>query len=209
MNEKKNLYPVYLDLEGVSCLIVGGGTVAGRKIGPLTKSGAKVTVVSPDAGEKVSEAAENGKIDWQKREYRDGEAGEYLLVIAATGNSRVNQKVGLDGHQASRLVNVVDDPALCNFIVPSTLKRGELQIALSTSGACPALAKKLRTDMEKNYPESYGELLELLRNFRNRLIETVETEPARKQALEKVVYSEELEQFIAGDKEPFLELLKQ
>lgn len=205
---KKNLYPAYLDLEGVSCLVVGGGVVAIRKIGPLLESGAKVTVVSPEAVEKIAEMAKAGKLDWLKRGYEIGEAAEYMLVVAATGNKDVNRKVGLDGLKAGRLMNVVDNPAMCNFIVPSTVKRGELHLALSTSGACPALTKKLRKKLENEYPETYGELLERLRDFRNRLLETVETEAERKQALEKVVYSEELERFIAGDRDPLLELLK-
>lgn len=206
--EKKNLYPAYLDLEGINCLVVGGGAVAARKIGTLMECGAKVTVVSPEVGEKVAEAAESGKLDWKKRDYVEGEAAEYMLIIAATGNSEVNREAGLDGLKAGRLVNVVDNPPMCNFVVPSTVRRGELKIAVSTAGACPALTKKLRKKLENDYPETYAELLERLREFRDRLLETVETEAERKQSLERVVYSEELERFIAGDKEPFLELLK-
>lgn len=204
----KNLYPAFLDLGGRKCLVVGGGAVAERKINTLVEAGADVAVVAPEARDEIKAFAESGTIKLELREYRSGEAADYALVVAATGAREVNEQAGRDAMQAGRLVNVVDAPELCNFIVPSVLKRGDLRVAFSTSGACPALAKKMRRDLEAMFPESYGDMLVALREFRLRLISELDTEAERKRRLEAVVNSEEMKKYLGGDESPLLELLK-
>jgi len=209
LTEKNDdMYPVILKLEGRKCLLVGGGRVAGRKIEPLLRAGAIVTLVSPEAVDNIRRYSEEGKIDWLKRKYNKGEAAEYFVVVAATSDTELNRLVSNDAISAGRLINAVDMPDLCNFFVPSVIRRGELQVALSTSGACPALARKLREDLEGQFPETYSGLLRRLREFRIELIASVQGEARRKEILEKVVNSHEVRSYLEGDGEPLEELLK-
>ncbi|MFC1474417.1 bifunctional precorrin-2 dehydrogenase/sirohydrochlorin ferrochelatase [bacterium] len=209
MNEtEKNMYAAFLDLKGLECLLVGGGKVAGRKAGLLLEACAAVTVVAPEAGNRISGLAKSGRLKWEKREYLDGEAADYFLIVAATNNRDLNSRVSRDALNAKRLINAVDMPELCNFYVPSLLKRGELRIALSTSGACPALARKLRKDLEDRYPESYARLVAALRSYRERIIAEVPDGAERKQLIERAVYSPEAERFLEGDEGPLKDMLE-
>jgi len=203
------LYPLFLDLSGEACLVVGGGTVAERKVAPLIHSGADVTVVAPRVGDGLRQLAVEGRIRWQERPYHPGEAGDYFLVVAASDDRSVNAQVSREAQRAGRLVNVVDQPDLSNVYAPALLRRGELQIAVSTSGACPALAKKLRDEMADRYPASYQRLLVRLRQFRERLARELPDPSARRTILERVMRSDQLTQFLEGEEAPLEALLKQ
>jgi precorrin-2 dehydrogenase / sirohydrochlorin ferrochelatase len=207
-DEKKPMYPIFLSLEGERCLVVGGGNVAERKIERLLESGARVVVVAKEVTERITALAASGEIALEKRPYAGGEAGGYFLVIAATNDSALNSEVSGDARAAGRLVNVVDVPELCNFYVPSSLRRGDLQIAVSTAGASPSIAKMVREKLEPLFPAAYGQLLRRMREFRAQLIEKVPEESRRMEIYGRVARSPEVEKFIEGDSAPLEALIK-
>ena len=201
------MVPFFIDLSEQACLVVGAGRVAERKIRTLLAAGANVTVIAPAVAASVRELAEAQSLNWHERAYRDGEARGYFLTVAATDNEAVNKWVSRDACEAGRLVNVVDVPGLSNIYASAVVQRGELQIAVSTSGACPALAKRLREEMEDRFPASYGPLLSRLRLFRADLRDTVADPSERKAILDRVVRSDELARFLEGDEAPLEDLL--
>lgn len=156
-------YPVMIDLTDRKCLVVGGGEVGARKARAVREAGARVTVVAPE----VDPALESiDGVEILRREYRPGDVSGAALVFAATGDRSVNMAIADDARAAGIPVNVVDDPELCSFIVPSVVRRGDLLIAVSTSGASPALAKKIRRDIEDRYGPEYGGLVKLMAELR-------------------------------------------
>ena len=156
-------YPVNLCLAGRPVLVVGGGAVAARKVEALVRSGAAVTVVSPTV---VDAIADDPDIDWRPRSYQPGEADSYRLVVTATGSREVNARVARDCDAANVFVNSADDPANCTFTLPSVARRGDLQVAVSTNGRSPALARWLRRRIEREIDSGYTALLELLAQTR-------------------------------------------
>ncbi|MCY4663610.1 MAG: bifunctional precorrin-2 dehydrogenase/sirohydrochlorin ferrochelatase [Acidimicrobiaceae bacterium] len=156
-------YPVNLCLTGQPVLVVGGGPVAARKVAALLRAGAVVTVVAPTT---VDAIAENPKVAWQERTYNRGEAGSYRLVVTATNDPVVNSLVARDCEAAGVFVNSADDPANCTFTLPSVARRGDLQVAVSTNGRSPALARWLRRRIEPEIDSGYTALLELLAQTR-------------------------------------------
>ena len=141
-------YPVYLSLEGKKCVVVGGGEVAWRKVETLLAAGTKVCLVSPEITPGIDELVKAGKLVHIRREYRTGDLEGAFLVIGATDNEDINRQVACDAEKTGILVNIVDVPKLCNFIVPSKVERGDLIISISTGGTSPALAKKIRKQLE-------------------------------------------------------------
>lgn len=201
------MLPLFLDLSEQACLVVGAGRVAERKIGALLAAGASVTVVALDATSRIRELANEDTLNWLERAYRDGDARDYFLTVGATSDESVNERVSRDAREAGRLVNVVDAPDLSTVYMAAVAQRGELQIAVSTSGACPALAKLLRGEMEGRFPESYGPLLGRLRLFRADLRDAIADPAKRKAIIERIVRSDELARFIEGDEAPLEDLL--
>lgn len=157
-----NLYPIYLDLTDRGVLVVGGGKVATRKIQGLAESGASVTVVAPMVCSELEGVASASSVNILRREYRAGDLQGKWLVVAATDDAALNRAVAEDAARARVLCNVVDEPALCSVQVPSVLRRGLLQIAVSTGGASPALARKIRLGLEQVFGEAYEQLLDAL-----------------------------------------------
>lgn len=156
-------YPVNLCLDGQPVLVVGGGPIAARKVEGLLQAGACVTVVAPAA---VGAISENPEILWQRRAYRPGESRSYRLVVTATSDPAVNARVARDCEAANVFVNSADDPANCTFTLPSVVRRGALQVAVSTAGRSPALARWLRKRIEREIDSGYATLLELLAETR-------------------------------------------
>lgn len=165
-------YPVFLDLKGRKCLVVGGGSVAERKALALLAAGAAVSVVSPKATRALQGLARDGKIALEKRPYRTGDARGRFLVVAAAGSSRVNEAAWQDAEAEKALVNVVDDPERCSFIVPSIVDRGSLVIAISTSGKSPYLARLLREELEECIGAEYEAFVEILGAARKKLLKS-------------------------------------
>jgi siroheme synthase-like protein len=155
-------YPVNLVLEGRSCLVVGGGGVARRKAEGLLACGAVVTVVAPEVDPQLAALP----VRVERRPYEEGEAGRYRLVIAATGDPAVNQRVYDDGEAAGVWVNAADDPERCSFTLPSVMRRGPLQVTVSTGGHSPAMAAWLRRRIEAELGAEYEVLLRLLSEIR-------------------------------------------
>jgi len=158
-------YPVNLVVEGRSCLVVGGGAVARRKVEGLLASGASVTVVAPEVDAAVAALP----VRVERRPYRPGEAAGYRLVVAATGDPDVARAVYEDAEAAGVWVNAADDPDHCSFTLPSVARRGDLQVAVSTGGRSPALASWLRRRIEAHLGAEYEVLLRLLSDARTTL----------------------------------------
>lgn len=137
-------YPVYLNLTGKLCVIIGGGYVAEGKIPSLTQSGARIKLVSPTATPNIREADAKGELEWQQREYLAGDLEGAFIAIAATNEPLVNQQIFQEAELSGVMLNAVDDTPRCTFIAPSIVKRGPVTLAISTGGVSPALARKLR-----------------------------------------------------------------
>jgi precorrin-2 dehydrogenase/sirohydrochlorin ferrochelatase len=141
-------YPVFLNLQGRACIVVGGGIIAERKVRYLLECGGKVTVVSPAVTAEVEALAQQGLLVWEPRRYREGDLSGAFLGVAGTDDTSVNQEVAAEANREKVLLNVVDVPELCDFIAPAVVERGPVTVAISTSGTSPALARRLREEME-------------------------------------------------------------
>lgn len=162
-------YPVYLNLKGRRCVVVGGGTIAQDKIIKLLESGAVVSVVSPDATPVIQSLANEGRLEWTPREYRPGDLYGAFLGIAATNRRDVNRCIFEEAEEHGILLNVVDDPVLCSFIAPAIVKRGQVTMAISTGGASPALARKLRESLEDSPALQWADLAPVLSRVRREI----------------------------------------
>ena len=156
-------YAVNLDLEGRPVLVVGGGPVAARKVNGLLRAGASVTVVAPKA---VADIADDPDVRWFERGYQRGEIASYRLGVTATDDATVNALVAADGDAAGIFVNSADDPANCSFTLPAVARHGDLQVAISTNGRSPGLARWLRRRYERELSGGYDQLLDLLAETR-------------------------------------------
>lgn len=159
-------YPVFLNIKNRKCVVVGGGVVACRKVRALREHQAEVVVISPELGPDLEKMAQRHEIQTIRRPYRAGDLAGAFLVIAATGDAGINHAVSGEAGGAGIPLNVVDDPEASSFIVPSLLSRGELAIAVSTSGKSPALARKIRTYLEKQLGEEYAVLVGIIEEAR-------------------------------------------
>jgi precorrin-2 dehydrogenase/sirohydrochlorin ferrochelatase len=183
-------YPAYLDLRERPCLVIGGGAVAERKALALLEAGASVTIISPALTPKLHELSESGKITHLQKQYEEKDLIGEFLVIAATDSAEVNILVASACRKKHVLVNVATPPEESTFIVPSVVERGDLLIAISTSGASPALARKIRQDIEQRYGAEYELFLEKLSAIRQRVLEEIPDENRRRQAFQAIVDSD-------------------
>ncbi len=159
-------YPVFLDLKGRLCVIIGGGQVAERKINPLLECGAQVTIISPQVTSSIQQWSNEGRLVWKARHYTQGDLEGVYLAIAATDEFQVNEAITREAAVEKVLLNVVDNTPLCNFIAPSIVKRGDVVVAISTGGASPALARKLREELESSELLDYADLAGVLSQAR-------------------------------------------
>jgi len=159
-------YPVFLNINHKKCLVCGGGKVALRKVQSLLEHGAAVAVVSPSSCEELRALAASGEILLHSREYRAGDLKGASVVIAATDDRHANQTIADEARRHGCLVNAVDDADSSDFIVPACLKRGDMTIAISTSGRSPALARKLRARLETEFGGEYTDLVRLVGEVR-------------------------------------------
>ncbi len=164
--QSSSYYPVFLDIAGKKCVVVGGGEVALRKVNTLLDNGANVEVISP---ELCPELAAKGQINVTKRAYQPGDLTGAFLAIVATDNRETNHQIAREGRSRGVLVNVVDDAEYSDFILPSLVQRGDIAIAISTAGKSPALARKLRTRLEKEYGEEYAVLVRVIDEIRSEI----------------------------------------
>ncbi|MBI5166156.1 MAG: bifunctional precorrin-2 dehydrogenase/sirohydrochlorin ferrochelatase [candidate division NC10 bacterium] len=192
-------YPMMVDLAGRKCLVAGGGAVAERKASILLSFGADVVVVSPELSPGLKKLADEGKLKHLPRGYRREDLEGTFLAIGATDDREINGQLARDARAEGVWANVVDSPQDCNFIVPSIVTRGDLLIAISTGGKSPALAKKIRQEMEEIYGEEYAELLEILGELRAQVLREVQDPVLRQGILEGAVNSNLLERIRAGE----------
>jgi precorrin-2 dehydrogenase/sirohydrochlorin ferrochelatase len=185
-----SLFPIFLKLTGRPCVVIGAGNLAESKIESLQAANARVTVIAPAANERIVAMANSGEIVWHQREYATGDVAENFLVIAATDNPAVNRAVFAEAEAAGILINAVDDPPFCDFYFPSVVRRGELQIAISTAGASPALAQRLRKEINALLPLDTGDWLAELGNLRREVLQMEPLNDARKQLLHQLASRE-------------------
>jgi precorrin-2 dehydrogenase / sirohydrochlorin ferrochelatase len=191
-------YIACLRLKGRRCLVVGGGDIGLEKVEGLLACDADVTLVAPEAHPALRELAREGSIRWEPREYEPGDLEGCLIAIAATDDTDVNISVFNDAERRAMLVNVVDVPPLCNFILPAIVRTGPLAVAISTAGASPALAKRMKREISELFGEPYADLAVLLNDARGWAKGTLPTYQDRKEFFEGIVN---------GDPDP-IELLR-
>ncbi len=165
-----SLFPIFLKLEGRTALVVGAGKIAESKIEGLLESGAQVRVVAPAASDRVADLHRSGQVSWESRKFQPADLDGVFLVIAATASTEINDLVFREAQQRGILCNAVDDPERCDFFYPAVVRRGRFQIAISTAGLSPALAQRLRRELETQFGPEYGEWLEELGEIRETLM---------------------------------------
>jgi len=202
-------YIACLKLSGRRCLVVGGGDIGLEKVEGLLACDGDVVLVSPDAIEPLRTLADEGSIRWVRREYRPEDLEGTFMVIAATGDTDVNIGVYEDAERRAMLVNVVDVPPLCNFILPAIIRTGPLAIAISTAGASPALAKRIRDEIADEYGEPYARLAILLNEVRGWAKGSLPTYQDRKSFFESIVNGEPdpVELLRGGDEQAVRDLI--
>ena len=151
----KRMFPIFLKLESRPCLVVGAGTIAECKIQGLLAECASLKVVAPEATAQIRQWASAGAIDWHQRKFQSGDLEGKFLVIVATSSRDVNSRVFIEAHAKGILCNAVDDPPNCDFYYPAVVRRGDLQIAISTGGQSPALAQRIRQELEQQFGPEY------------------------------------------------------
>lgn len=181
--------PISVDMKNRSCLVVGGGNVALRRVETLMEYDTEITVIAPDVHDKLEYHAGAGRIKLEKRAYRSPEAAAFGLVISASDDGELNRKVFDDAKGSGALVNVVDDPPHCDFIFPAVLRRDCLTTAISTDGKAPFISGHLRLILENIFPEYWERLMRLAVAFRKKVRERWPNEPEKK----NICYSEFLE----------------
>jgi siroheme synthase-like protein len=180
-------YIACLKLTGRRCIVVGGGEIGLEKVEGLLACDGRVVLIAPHAVPELEKLAAEGSIEWIRREYETGDLEATFIAIAATSDTAVNIRVYNDAEERAMLVNVVDVPPLCNFILPAIVRTGPLAIAISTAGASPALAKRIKSQIADAYGEPYARLAVLLNEVRGWAKGTLPTYQDRKAFFEGIV----------------------
>lgn len=181
-------FPINLDICGRNCIVIGGGKVALRKVQSLLQCGGDVSVISPKLEGELEELVQLKKISWKNRLFQDGDLKKAFLVIAATDDPVIQEAIYNEAEKYNLLVNVADVPKWCNFILPATVRRGDLSISVSTAGKSPALAKKLRKDLEKQFGLEYDHLLQILGRLRQLVLAKNQSHEENKVYFEKLLH---------------------
>lgn len=196
-------YPVFMNIENRLAVVIGGGEVAYRKMKDLLNSGANIRLISPEINESIKELKQQNyhNVEIINRKYKYGDLDNAYLVFAATNSAEINKSVFKEAEEKHIFINSVDDPPNCTFILPSVLTRGDLTLAVSTGGASPAMAAKLRRMLEEYLPENIEEILEALREARQILSTFNDLDSAGRGAiLKKIVDDESLIQLLLEQK---------
>ncbi|MCM3585944.1 NAD(P)-binding protein [Mesobacillus maritimus] len=193
-----NEYPAMIKLNGKIATVIGGGTIAERKVKSLLQAGANVIVISPKITKQIHDWEQSKKLTWLNKKFEPTDVNDSFLVIAATDQHDVNKNVR-EAVNEFQLLNIVDDPVASNFIVPSSFRQGQLTIAVSTSGASPSLAKKIKTELMEKYDETYAEYITFLQQCRSEVKQTVKDPQVRRQILKKLLDDEFIELTEAGN----------
>jgi precorrin-2 dehydrogenase/sirohydrochlorin ferrochelatase len=196
------LFALFLKLDAQPCLVVGAGSLAESKLASLLASGARVTVVAPEATPRIRALAARGKIVWHARRFRAADANGARLAVAATSSPAVNHAVFAACTRRRVLCNIVDDPDYCDFYYPAVARRGPLQIAVSTGGASPALARRLRQQLERAFPADYAAWLAHLGKERERILRSALSAAKRRAALERLSSAVAFRAFVRAARRP-------
>jgi precorrin-2 dehydrogenase/sirohydrochlorin ferrochelatase len=180
-------YPINLDVQNRECLVVGGGGVGERKVKTLLECGALVTVITTDATESLQTLASERRIDLRTREYEPSDMEAKYLVIGATDSEEVNEKISKDAAKRGLLCNIADRPAACSFVLPAIVRQGDLLIAISTSNKSPAVARRIRQTLEKEFGPEYAVLLNLMGAIRQKLLSEAKSPEAHKRMFEQLL----------------------
>jgi precorrin-2 dehydrogenase/sirohydrochlorin ferrochelatase len=194
------LFPMFLKLAGRPCLVAGAGSIAESKIESLIEADGKVRVVAPKATSQIRYWAEKKRIEWIARDWEQGDLDGMFLVIAATSSTEVHQRIFEEATRRGVLCNVVDVPGLCDFYYPAVVQRGALQIAISTAGLSPALAQRLRKELEHQFGAEYKAWLEELGKERDKLFSVTLNPEERKRLLHDLVSAEAFQAFLRSRK---------
>ncbi len=193
-----NFLPIFFDISGKSCLVAGGGAIAVRKTELLLKAKARVSVVAPEIDARILDMAANNMLECEAREFVSDDLDAVVCVIAATGSEAVNREISELAQARAIPVNVVDSPELCSFIMPSMIDRGPVQIAVSTGGVSPVLARMLRAKLETWLPGAYGELARLAEECRDLVKQALPDVDARRRFWEVVLEGKVAELVFSG-----------
>jgi precorrin-2 dehydrogenase/sirohydrochlorin ferrochelatase len=191
-------YPLMVDLSKMKCLVVGGGAVALRKTMALNGAGADITLISPEILPPLAQLADAGEICLLKRPYQKGDLQGFQLVYVAINNQKISEEIRREALEARIFINIADQPAAGNFIVPSQIQRGDLMLCFSTNGKSPLLSKKIRRELEERYGEEYEEFLHLLGRERAWALKEIGQIELRKAYFQALVYSDLPELIKAG-----------
>lgn len=202
-------YPIFLQLEGMTALVVGGGGVARRKVETLLAFGAKVSIVSRELVPELRRLVDNGDVRLLGEEMEDRFFDDVSLVIAATDDSVFNHRVSEGARIRGLLINAVDQPADCTFIVPSIVRKGDLMIAISTCGKSPALSKKIRKRLETQFGDEYADFLSLMGRLRKVLLGMGLPQQENSRIFHEIVESGIIEALAKRDRETVAAILKQ
>jgi precorrin-2 dehydrogenase / sirohydrochlorin ferrochelatase len=198
----EKLFPMFLKLSARPCLVVGAGAIAESKIVSLLEAGGRVRVVAPEATAQVRSWAQSNTVEWRQRPFQQDDLNGMFLVIAATSSTELHERIFTQASQRGVLCNIVDVPAFCDFYYPSVVQRGALQIAISTAGQSPALAQRLRKQLEDQFGPEYEQWLAQLGEARDKL-HSIEMDPEeRKRLLHEDATEEAFEAFLRSRRQP-------
>lgn len=203
------VYPVFLNIVDKPCLVAGGGAVGERKVEDLLAAGAQVTVVSPQLTPTLKAIWQQGIIRYLEEDFSPAQLEGMALVIGATDDPELNRRISVAAQERGLPVNIVDAPALCSFVVPATIRRGELTIAIGTGGLSPALAKKLRQELEQYFRPEYGPYLQLLGAIRERVLARRRDHPDNLALFTRLVNSRLRECLMAKEQEQARQIMQE
>lgn len=192
-------YPIFIKLKNEKILVVGGGAVATRKVKTLINYSPQITIVSPSVSSKLKALILKYNLKYYKRNYKKSDLKDKKIIFVATNDEKLNKQISQDAQQSGILVNVVDNLEHCSFIVPSIIARGDLQIAISTSGISPLLTKTIRIKLEKLFGSEYNTLLKLIRKYRSIIKKKFNDVKVRKIKLEKLLHPSIIKKIKNGD----------
>jgi siroheme synthase-like protein len=195
-NADMSMFPILVKVKGRACLVVGAGTIAASKAEGLLRHGARVRAVSPRATEWIQTQASAGNLLWEKREFVENDVDGAFLVVAATNSTSTNEAVFRACQARAVLCNVVDDPEHCDFFYPAIVERGPLQIAISTGGRSPALARRIRMELERQFGPEYGEWVEHVGKLRKQLLNNHLDKSEEAKTINEMVGADAFEKFI-------------
>lgn len=198
----KSLFPMFLKLEGRPCLVVGAGSVAEGKIASLVETGARVLVVATWALPQITGLAEAGQIELQLRSFSADDLKDAFLAVVATSSADLNREIYHEAQRRGVLCNVVDVPELCDFYYPAVVRRGDLQIAISTNGQSPALAKRLREQLEQQFGPAYAEWISELGETRKLIMASELSSDRKRELLLSLASRTALEAALAAQTKP-------